>query len=155
MIPKRTDTEDEAQQRMTQLVCRLGLPASGPRIADFSDATGLPVDDDAPVKRREIRPVGEAIATLAEKLGIQEAQTAESAMAEAIVAAWREAAGPLADRFLPEKYVGGILYVSGGSSPELFEIRRSKLPAIEKKARKLAPFAKLRQIRISARTASR
>lgn len=154
MIPKRIDTEDEAQQRMTQLVCRLGLPASGPRIAECNDATGLPVDPDAPVKRREIRPVGEAIATLAEKFGIQGAETAEGAMAEAIVAAWREVAGPLADRFAPEKYVSGILYVSGGSTPELFEIRRSQLPAIEKKAKKLAPFARLRQIRISARTAS-
>lgn len=117
-------------------------------MADFADATGLPVDCDAPPKRREIRPVGEAIATLAERLGVRAAETAEDGMAKAVVAAWREAAGPLADKLVPERYVGGILYISGGSPAELFELRRSKLPAIEKRARKLAPFAKLRQIRL-------
>lgn len=144
MIQPETGTAKKARP----LVARLGLPMRGPRMADFSDATGLPVDCDAPEKRREITPVGEAVAKLADRLGVRLGETAEDAMAEAVAAAWREAAGPLADHLVPEKYVGGILYVTGGTSTELFEMRRSKIPAIEKKARKLAPFAKLRQIRL-------
>lgn len=140
-----------AAKKPRPLVARLGLPMRGPRVADCADASGLPVDADAPAKRREIRPVGETIAALAERLGVRmAAETAEGGMGESIVAAWGEAAGALADRFRPEKYVGGILYVTGGTTAELFELRRSKLPAIEKKAKTLAPFAKLRQIRLSA-----
>jgi len=143
--------EDAQLKRAKRLLERLGLPQRGPRAVDCSDWTGLPVDADAPARRREAAPISAAVSALAGKFGIQAADgRAEAAAGEAMLAAWRQAAGDLADRLVPERYAGGILYVRGGGSAELFELRRTRLRAIEAAARRLAPFAGLRQIRLRA-----
>lgn len=146
---------EEPTKRAKRFIESLGLPARGPRLAaPVGDWTGLPVDSDAPDRRRDIKPIGAAVGLLAERLGVSapKAPAADGGevVEEALLAAWSKAAGELAKRLVPEKYVGGILYVVGGNSAELFEIRRTKLRGIEAAARKLAPFAALRQIRIRA-----
>lgn len=143
--------DEERTRKASPLLVKFGLPNWSRRMPDCSDWTGLPVDSDAPARRRDAMPISAAVATLADKFGIRAANgRAEAAAGDAMLAAWRQAAGDLADRIVPERYVNGILYVVGGGSAEVFELRRTRLRAIEAAARRLAPFAGLRQIRIRA-----
>lgn len=146
-----------APKRAKPFLDRIGLKSRAARLKPCDDGSGLPFDADAPQRRRDVPPIGVAIGTLADKLGVaipaDEGPTPAAgapAAEETLLAAWRETAGPLADKLVPEKFTGGILYVLGGTSAEIFEIRRTKLRAIEAKAKTLAPFAGLRQIRIKS-----
>jgi len=142
-----------APSRDKPFLVRLGLRNKAAQAKRCDDSTGLPFDYDAPQRRREAATIWAAANAIAEKLDLQpEAGAAPAArpVEEEVAAAWRKAAGDLADRLVPEKYVGGILYVLGGSNAETFEIRRTRLHGIEQAAKKLAPFAALRQIRIKS-----
>lgn len=142
-----------APSRAKPFLIRLGLRKLAAPAKRCDDGSGLPFDSDAPQRRREAVAIGAAAGAIAEKLGLRpEAGAAPGAMPveDEIAAAWRKAAGDLADSLVPEKYVGGILYVLGGSTAEIFEIRRTRLRGIEQAARRLAPFAALRQIRIKS-----
>ena len=61
---------EEPTKRAKRFIESLGLPARGPRLAaPVGDWTGLPVDSDAPDRRRDIKPIGAAVGLLAERLG--------------------------------------------------------------------------------------
>lgn len=151
------DDSFEAEKRLARsaldFIGKLGLPTKASRARRFYDATGLPVDADAPEVRRDIAPIGGAIGTFAEKLGLASGQDGGGQSAEeAILEAWdRIVDDDLRDKLTPEKYVGGMLYVFARNNTELFEIRRTRIRSLEAKARKVAAFAKLRQIRLKVK----
>ena len=135
-----------------RLLGLLGFPRKATRAPFVDDGTGLPVDSDAPARRRPARRIGLAAGDLTAKLGLPVDATSPVEEGSAMLAAWPEVAGEeLAAKLEPEKFVGGILYAFARNSAELFEIRRFKLRALEERARRHAAFAGLRQIRLRVR----
>lgn len=117
----------------------------------FDDATDLPVDADAPERRRPLVPFSEALSAVLRHFNI-EAKLENAAALEAMVKAWPEVAGEeLSARLELEKYDRDILYVLARNNTELFEIRQFKLRALEARAKKHPAFAALRQIRVRCR----
>lgn len=144
----------DGQRDARKLIEKLGFPSFSRRRRPFDDGTGLPVDWDAPETRREVRPIGVALSEMAGKMGAAAAagDGSETAPAEEIVEAWnRILDDDLKGRLSIEKYVGGMLYVVARNSTEMFEIRRTRVRGLEAKARRMAPFARLRQIRVMIR----
>ena len=118
------------------------------RMPAFDDASGLPMDADAPQRRRTVVPLSEAVNNVLKRFGI-DARVQDTARLDAMLRAWPEVAGPdLASRLKPEKFDKGILYVFARNNAELFEIRQFKLRGLEARARKHPAFAGLRQIRV-------
>lgn len=132
----------------SRLVGKLGFPRKSAFVPYVDDASGLPVDSDAPSRRRNENAVGRTTSKLLEKLGIPLVGDIAPTIEDKMVRAWREIAGDLAQKLEPEKFVNGILYVLANNSAELFEIRRFKLRTLEAKAKQHQVFASLRQIRI-------
>lgn len=127
----------------------LGLPRRGPRVPFCDDASGLPVDAEAPQKRRHPNAIASAAVSVLAKLGVSADAPVDTSVEDAMLAAWPGVAGEeLADKLIPEKFVGGILYVLARNNTELFEIRRFKLRPLEERARRCAAFTGLRQIRV-------
>lgn len=115
------------------------------------DASGLPVDADAPQRRRPVVPFGEALGRVLKHFGV-EARVRDTALFDAMLRAWPEVAGPdLAARLEPEKYDRNILYVLARNNAELFEIRQFRLRGLEARAKRHPAFAGLRQIRVRCR----
>ena len=118
---------------------------------EVDDASGLPVDADAPQRRRPIVPLSEALNHVLRHFGV-DARVQDSALLDAMLRAWPEVAGPdLAERLQPEKYDRNILYVLARNNAELFEIRQFKLRGLEARAKRHPAFAGLRQIRVRCR----
>lgn len=118
---------------------------------EFDDATDLPVDADAPERRRPLVPFSDALNAVLKHFNI-ESRLENAAALEAMVKAWPEVAGKdLAARLELEKYDRNILYVLARNNTELFEIRQFKLRALEARAKKHPAFATLRQIRVRCR----
>ncbi len=112
------------------------------------DASGLPVDADAPQRRRPVVPFSDAVNGVLKRFGV-DARIQDTALLDAMLRAWPEVAGPdLAARLKPEKYDKNILYVLARNNAELFEIRQFKLRGLEARAKKHPSFAGLRQIRV-------
>ena len=112
------------------------------------DASGLPVDADAPQRRRPVVPFSDAVNGVLQRFGV-DARIQDTALLDAMLRAWPEVAGPdLAARLKPEKYDKNILYVLARNNAELFEIRQFKLRGLEARAKKHPAFAGLRQIRV-------
>lgn len=132
---------------------KLGLPTDASRQRRYFDATGLPVDADAPEIRRDIAPIGGAVGVLADKLGLpREREGDDLRLADAVLEAWDKIVDDdLRDKLEPEKFVANMLYVFARNNTELFEIRRTRIRSLEAKARKFAVFAKLRQIRLKVK----
>ncbi len=121
------------------------LPQNAAYAPFVCDASGLPVDADAPQRRRPAQPLSAAIARvlhgLEAKLG--------SSQAEKVFAAWPEVAGPeLAARLKPVRLENGFFFVSARSDAEVFEIRRFHQRALDARAQRHPAFASVRQIRI-------
>lgn len=115
------------------------------------DASGLPLDADAPQRRRPVVPLSEAVNNVLKRFGV-DARVQGAAMLEAMARAWPEVAGPdLAARLELEKYDRNILYVLARNNAELYEIRQFKLRAIEARAKAHPAFTGLRQIRVRCR----
>lgn len=120
-------------------------------LPQVDDGTGLPVDADAPERRRSIVPLSTAINNILKHYEIN-TRVQDTAQLDAMLKAWPEVAGPdLATRLEPEKYDKNILYVLARNNAELFEIRQFKLRALEARAKKHPAFSSLRQIRIRCR----
>ncbi len=118
---------------------------------EVNDASGLPVDADAPQRRRPIVPLSDAVNHVLKHFGV-DAHVQDSALLDAMLRAWPEVAGPdLAARLEPEKYDKNILYVLARNNAELFEIRQFKLRGLEARAKRHPAFAGLRQIRVRCR----
>ena len=118
---------------------------------EVDDASGIPVDADAPQRRRPIVPFSDTVNRVLRHFGV-EARIHDTAMLDAMARAWPEVAGPeLASRLELEKYDRNILYVLARNNAELFEIRQFKLRAIEARAKAHPAFAGLRQIRVRCR----
>ena len=130
---------------------RLPFRTKSVKMPDGADSTGLPLDADAPVRRRPIRPFSEAVNAVLGHFGV-DARLTDTAGLDAMLRAWPEVAGPeLAQRLEPERFDKGLLYVLVGSNAELFEIRQFKLRALEARAKRHPAFAGLRQIRLRCR----
>ncbi len=141
-----TDTSAGIKDFVDKLGFR-GAAAPAPLVLD---ATGLPVDSDAPQRRRPARSIGSAATDLIasfEKAALKEA----AADGEAMLQAWPEVAGPLADRVRPERFVSGTLFAAVATNAELFEIRRLKLRGLLEKAKRHPAFAGI--VKISLRVA--
>ncbi len=124
------------------------LSVSMPQV---DDATGLPVDADAPQRRRPVVPFSEAVNKVLDHFGVM-ARVRDGANLEAMARAWPEVAGPeLAPRLELEKYERNILYVFARNNAELFEIRQFKIRGVEARAKAHPAFAGLRQIRVRCR----
>ena len=120
-------------------------------VPEVDDASGLPVDADAPQRRRPVVPLSEAVNRVLKHFGV-DARVQDSALLDAMLRAWPEVAGPeLASRLEPEKYDRNILYVLARNNAELFEIRQFKLRGLEARAKRHPAFAGLRQIRVRCR----
>jgi hypothetical protein len=118
---------------------------------EVDDASGIPVDADAPQRRRPVVPFSDTVNRVLRHLGV-DARVRDTAMLDAMARAWPEVAGPeLASRLTPEKYDKNILYVLARNNAELFEIRQFKLRGIEARAKAHPAFAGLRQIRVRCR----
>ena len=127
------------------------LPRWSTHVPEVDDASGLPVDADAPQRRRPIVPFSEAVNHVLKHFGV-DAHVRDTALLDAMLRAWPEVAGPeLASRLEPEKYDRNILYVLARNNAELFEIRQFKLRGLEARAKRHPAFAGLRQIRIRCR----
>lgn len=137
----------------TQLVARLGLPKRSKSAPFIDDASGLPIDSDAPQRRRDSVSIGDVSAGILAKMGISVAEeTLTEEKAEAMLAAWREVVGgELEGKVELEKFVDGILYAFVQNHTELFEIRRFKLRQIEMRAKKHPAFFGMKGIRLRVR----
>ncbi len=121
------------------------------RLPDVDDASGLPVDADAPQRRRPIVPFSAAVNHVLKHFGIS-VRVQDAALLAAMLRAWPEVAGrDLAARLEPEKYDKNILYVLARNNAELFEIRQFKLRDLEARAKSHPAFVGLRQIRVRCR----
>jgi len=107
--------------------------------------TNLPIDADAPERRREPTPLQWYIERALKQLNIQ-ADLWTSELADQ----WSSLLPPdLAAVTCPGKYENGTLYVYVSSSTKLFEIRRFKLKLIEEAVRKAAGTTRtIHQVRL-------
>lgn len=126
------------------------LPTASRKRPFFSDASGLPLDADAPELRTIATPVAATFNRLLkvccdidqDKFLRQEKMRKE----------WPSLLGAdLAGKLEFEKFEGGVIYAFARNSVELFEIRQFKLRALEARARKNPAFKGLRQIRLKCR----
>lgn len=105
---------------------------------------GLPVDADAPERRRAAAPLGQIVARLLGHYRIR-----LSGRPDSLLAIWPELAGPeLAGRLRPGKLEDGILYIYTRSSADLFEVRRFKLHDLEARVRQHPGCKDIRQVRL-------
>jgi len=105
---------------------------------------GLPVDGDAPERRRAAAPLGQIVARLLQHYHLRLSENLDPLLAD-----WPALAGPeLAARLRPGRLEQGILYVYARSSAELFEIRRFKLRALEARVKQHPGCRDIRQIRL-------
>ena len=114
------------------------------RLPAVAGTPGLPVDADAPERRRTAAPLGQIVTRLLGHYHIR-----LSARPEALLAAWPEMAGTeLAARLRPGKLEDGILYLYARTSADLFEIRRFKLRGLEARVRQHPACKDIRQVRL-------
>ena len=133
--------ETSGKKRRPPWMCSASWPV-------VDDASGLPVDADAPQRRRSVVPFSDAVNNVLKRFGV-DAHVQDTALLDAMLRAWPEVAGPdLAARLKPEKFDKGFLYVLARNNAELFEIRQFKLRGLEARAKKHPAFAGLRQIRV-------
>ncbi len=134
-----------AADGLRHLVGKLGFDFSGPRAPAVDDGTDLPVDSDAPQRRRQSRAIADAAADLVAAFETV-AQREAAAGGEAMLQAWPEVAGPLAERVRPERFASGTLFAAVANNAELFEIRRFKLRGLLDKAKRHPAFAGINRI---------
>lgn len=121
------------------------LPQNATFAPLVSDASGLPIDSDAPQRRRDAKPLSDAVGRVLHGLEVKLGARPE----EKIFAAWPEVAGPeLASRLVPVRFENGLFFVAARSDAEVFEIRRRHQRALDARARRNPAFAAVRQIRI-------
>ncbi len=114
------------------------------RMPPVNGINGLPLDGDAPERRREPEPIAQ---TLARLLGRHRLHIDESP--STLLDDWAELAGhELAARLRPGKCERQILYAYAASSAELFEIRRFKLRELEARIRRHPRYQTIRQVRL-------
>lgn len=134
-----------------KILSKLGLPYWSARVPESDYLHDLPVDSDSPERRRPAESLGTAAQILAERIRANAAKVGDTAENSGkIIAAWRLTAGKLAEKFVPERYVAGVLYIAGGNSAEVFEFRRLHQRKLETAAKRHPEFSGLRQIRIRA-----
>ena len=146
------DETPETSAGIKDFVDKLGFRGAAVAAPAVVDASGLPVDSDAPQRRRPSHSIADAAADLIasfEKAALKEA----AADGEAMLQAWPEVAGPLADRVRPERFISGTLFAAVATNAELFEIRRFKLRGLLAKAKRHPAFAGI--AKISLRVAGR
>jgi len=105
----------------------------------------LPVD----LSLRELRrpreqAVGAAVERVLRRLGVE-----ASPWLERLAEAWPSLAGAAAAaKCRPAKFQNGILYVYVRNSVDLFHLRRTDLPAIERAVKAFAGAVQVRQVRL-------
>jgi len=105
---------------------------------------GLPIDTDPPETRREAEPFSQIIEKTLKRLKID-----ASPWLDELSEAWSKLVPPeVAKVTRPGKWDNGILYVYVTSSVKLFEIRRTRLRAIEQAVRTFAGDNRVRQVRL-------
>jgi hypothetical protein len=114
------------------------LPALEP-LAD------LPLDADAPARRREATPIGAAIGALLRRLRLP-----DDAWMQELLDAWPALVGAeVAACARPGKLVNGVFYIFVRDSAALFELRRFQLPALEAAIRQHLKPRRVRQVRLA------
>lgn len=142
-------SEKPASNEAASFVKSIGLRGRSKLLPYVDDASGLPVDSDAPSRRRPPKTIAATLGELLPKLGLDELVAEESSFEKEILAAWNDIVDEeLREKLTPEKYVDKVLYLKARNNAELFEIRRFKLRPLEAKAKRHATFAGLRQIRV-------
>ena len=129
-----------------------GEPAAGSE--DFDDLnykpplrvpSQLPVDVSfLELRRPREQVVGVAVEQVLKRLGIE-----ASPWLERLAESWPTIAGvAAAKKCRPGKFRNGILYVYVRNSVDLFNLRRTDLPAIERAVQTFAGEVKVRQVRL-------
>lgn len=146
---RECEAEKPASEETASFVKSIGLPGKSTFLPYVDDASGLPVDADAPSRRRAPNTIASALGLLLPRLGAESVEVGEPQFEEVVLAAWNDVVDDeLREKLTPEKYVDKVLYVKARNSSELFEIRRFKLRPLEARAKRHAVFAGLRQIRV-------
>lgn len=113
--------------------------------APLRAASQLPIAPEVYERRRPPeKPMSVAIDAVLKRLGIE-----ASPWLERLAEAWPELAGPVAQKCKPGKFVDGILYVYVANSIDLYTIRRSALPALERAVKEFAGDVEVRQVRVT------
>lgn len=114
------------------------------RLPSVAGVKGLPIDGDAPERRRPPAPLSQIVARLLGHYHIR-----LSGKPDTVLADWPALAGPeLAGRLRPGKLEAGILYVYAPTSADLFEIRRFKLRDLEARIKQHPGCRDIRQVRL-------
>jgi|GEM_PF-1951528 len=107
-------------------------------------ASQLPFD----VSARELRRPREQVVAIAVERVLKRLGIEASPWLERLAVEWPTVAGASAAKCRPGKFQNGILYVYVGNSVDLFNIRRTDLPAIERAVRTFAGDVQVRQVRL-------
>lgn len=114
------------------------------RLPGIDGIPGLPLDGDAPERRRSAEPLSQTVARILGRRHIRLAENMDSLLID-----WPELAGEeLAKRIRPGKCENNILYLYVGSSADIFEIRRFKLRQLEARIRQHPRYRSIRQVRL-------
>lgn len=114
------------------------------RLPSVDSSADLPVDADPPERRRDARPVAEALRRIMKRYRLQ-----DSSLLDEVKRVWPELAGPaFSDKLVPGKYDRNILYLYARNSLDLFEIRRFGLRQLEQSVKRHKGFEAIRQVRL-------
>ena len=114
------------------------------RLPTVDGSPGLPLDGDAPERRRPAEPLTETVARILSRRNIRLEENLDDLMT-----AWPELAGPELDgRVRPGKCEQHILYLYAATSADIFELRRFKLRALEARIKQHPAGKTIRQVRI-------
>ncbi len=128
-----------------------GVEASEDEVNDLSYEPPLKASSQLPfdVTARDLRrpreqPVAVAVERVLRRLGVE-----ASPWLERLAEGWPAVAGvAAAAKCRPGKFQNGILYVYVRNSVDLFNLRRSDLPAIERAVQTFAGNVQVRQVRL-------
>ncbi len=105
----------------------------------------LPIDADAPERRRTPTPMRSLVDSVVRRLNLP----AQDLWREELDAVWKKVVPPaVASAVRPGKWENGVLYLFVANSAQLFEIRRLHLRIIETALRRYFDPTRLRQVRL-------
>ena len=120
------------------------LPSRATYLPSVRGIRGLPVDGDAPERRRPATPLSRVVARILDRHNIRLPDNIDTLLED-----WPDLAGPgLAERVRPGKCERNILYVYARNSTEIFELRRFKLRELEARIRRHPRYKHIRQVRL-------
>ena len=114
------------------------------RLPEVDGLPGLPIDGDAPERRRKSEPLAQTIERILLRNNMRLSKNLDALLAD-----WAELAGPeLCQQLRPGKCEKHILYVYARNSAELFEIRRFKLRTLEARIKAHPNYKTIHQVRL-------